>query len=75
MRTRSAPRLGTNDPGRGAPLVEGAWYRDRSEFMKPHSFKILKLHEESLLVVDKHGNRRLVNRALFERDMRRDENR
>lgn len=50
-------------------LEAGQWYRDKSEGIAPHRFKILDVGADTLRVEDLHGNERLVNRMLFQSEM------
>lgn len=48
-------------------LEVGEWYWD-AELRQ--ALRLLEVHDDTVKVVDARANVRLVNRALFERDMR-----
>lgn len=48
------------------PLTVGHWYVDRETAQR---YKLLSVADEMVVIVDEWGNKRQVNRALWERDM------
>jgi len=51
------------------PLDVDAWYTDSETTQR---YRLLEVGDDTVMITDEWGNRRAVNRALWERDMQKE---